>query len=40
MLLLDLYTIPIGVSLSVVALLIAASVVASLRKTRQPVVLR
>ena len=40
MLLLDLYKIPIGVSLSVVALLIAASVAASWRKTRQPLVLR
>lgn len=40
MLLLDLYKIPIGVSLSVVALLIAASVVASWSKTRQPLVLR
>ena len=40
MLLLDLYKIPIGVSLSVVALLIAASVVASWLKTRQPLELR
>jgi tellurite resistance protein TerC len=40
MLLLDLYKIPIGVSLSVVALLIVASVVASWVKTRQPLVLR
>ncbi|MGB8650761.1 MAG: tellurium resistance protein TerC, partial [Mycobacteriales bacterium] len=40
MLLLDLYKIPIGVSLSVVALLIAVSVVASWLKTRQPLVLR
>lgn len=40
MLLLDLYKIPIGVSLSVVALLVGGSVVASLRATRQPLVLR
>lgn len=40
MLLLDVYKIPISVSLSVVALLIGASVVASWRATRQPLVLR
>jgi tellurite resistance protein TerC len=40
MFLIDLYKIPIGISLSVVALLIAVSVVASWLKTRQPLVLR
>ncbi|MGZ6826494.1 MAG: TerC family protein [Mycobacteriales bacterium] len=40
MLLLDVWEIPTGLSLSVVALLVGGSVVTSLRATRQPLVLR